>query len=121
MFLEKYTLGECRERILKLLERYSSNGKENICGEVLDIENRLVVSLDIHIRKLWYEFFDERKQYEFSFFRPKRSSDLGSFTVSAGGDRAVSSSGNKLGFIWLRVEKEECCIIHLLKIRVFIS
>ncbi len=55
MFLQNHTFEELRTRVLKLLERYSSNGVQNSCGEVKDIEARLVESTNTHLRKLYSE------------------------------------------------------------------
>ena len=52
MYSKTYTLGEFRDRILQLLERYSSNGTVIVSGERADIENRLVTSLKIHLTRL---------------------------------------------------------------------
>lgn len=55
MFLQNHTFEELRTRVLKLLERHSSNGKANTCGEVSDIEGRLIESANTHLRMLYSE------------------------------------------------------------------
>ena len=55
MFLQNHTLEELRVRVLKLLERYSSNGVINTCGEISDINGRLVESANTHLRMLYSE------------------------------------------------------------------
>ena len=56
MYSQIHTFGECRRSILKMLERYSSNGALNCCGELEDIENRLVECINANMRKLYAEF-----------------------------------------------------------------
>lgn len=98
MYSEKYTLAQCRERILKHLERYSSNGKVNVCGESEDIKNRLVTSLNVHLSKLWYEYSGSRKRSLLSFPGPECSFDFGSIKLSSGEIFTQYFGGTKLGF-----------------------
>ena len=98
MYSVKYTLGEFRDRILKHLCRYSSNGAVYPSGEKEDIENRLVTSLNIHIARLWHEFPGNTKKCRLSFFAPTVIADIGSFDVT-GGDTAIKTvCGKKIGF-----------------------
>ena len=84
MYSKKFNLGECRMRILQLLERYSSNGKINTLGEVDDIELRLITSLNIHLNRLWYEFPDTRLQTDISFFNPESVLELENIRICSG-------------------------------------
>lgn len=98
MYSKKYNLGECRERILRLLERYSSNGNINNTGEIADIEYRLITSLNIHLNKLWYEFPDTAAQSDVSFFCPECAFDFGSMRLGSGETVSGHFGGDKLGF-----------------------
>jgi len=98
MFSKNYTLGECRERILKLLERFSSNGNPNSCGEVEDIKNRFITCVNIHINKLWYEFSAEKRECDISFYRPKCIADTSPVKLGEGETFSKSISGRKTGY-----------------------
>ena len=68
MYSVKYKLFEFRDRILKHLCRYSSNGTVYPSGEKADIENRLGTSLNIHLARLWQEFSAGDRKCRISFF-----------------------------------------------------
>lgn len=94
----KFTLGELRDRILKLLSRYSSNGSVVVSGEKADIENRLVTSINIHLSKLMYEFFGKTKRQSAFFFVPAVLEELGGMSLRAGETVRKSVYGRELGF-----------------------
>lgn len=98
MYSIKYTLGEFRDRILKLLRRYSSNGVILPSGEKEDIENRLVTSLNVHLARLWHEFPAGTKRCGLSFFAPSVIADIGSMAVSAGDTVVKTFCGKNIGF-----------------------
>lgn len=98
MYSKKYTLSECRTRILKLLERYSSNGIPNNCGEVRDIENRLITSLNIHLNKLWYEFSDTRCKSTVSFVSPVCIEKFGCMYINGGNSEYLCIGGKNSCF-----------------------
>ncbi len=98
MYSKAYTLGEFRGRILKLLQRYSSNGTIVQSGEKADIENRLVTSLNIHLTRLMYEFSDNIKRRAVSFFMPGCAADFGSMSLCAGENVEKNVKGQGLAF-----------------------
>ena len=91
MYSVKYTLGECKERIMKHLGRYSSNGKTVSIGETVDIEKRLITSINIHLAKLVYEYPSTVK-CPILFLCPELLYDYGGFRLSEGESTAYRFS-----------------------------
>ncbi len=98
MYSKKYTLGELRDLILKLMQRYSSNGTIYPSGEKADIENRLITSINIHLCRLWHEFSNTAKRCGIFFFTPHCIADFGNFEVCAGQSITRNAIGRKVGF-----------------------
>lgn len=98
MYSKTFTLGECKKRILKLLERYSSNGAENGIGEVLDIRNRVADCVNVHLNKLYYEFSNEKKKSEIFFCPYEKTFDYGSFEVTENSVFQRFFDGEKVAF-----------------------
>lgn len=98
MYSVKYKLFEFRDRILKHLCRYSSNGTVYPSGEKADIENRLVTSLNIHLARLWQEFSAGDRKCRISFFAPPVIADVGNIKVGTGDTEVRTLCGNRIGF-----------------------
>lgn len=98
MYSKTYTLGEFRDRILQLLERYSSNGTIIMSGERADIENRLVTSLNIHLTRLMYEFPDNTRKAAVVPFAPECAAVIGSIRLSAQEGKSCDVTGSDLAY-----------------------
>ncbi len=98
MYSKTYTLGEFRDRILQILERYSSNGAIVTSGEKADIENRLVTSLNIHLARLMYEFPDNKKKVLMPLFAPECVKVMGKITPEAGKECVYVVTGANLAY-----------------------
>ncbi len=82
MYSKIHTYRECRDNVLKMLERYSSDGIQNDCGEMKDIEKRLPSSINIHMRKLYAQFLRSKKTSTVILSPPSKKYDFGSFEIS---------------------------------------
>ncbi|MBE6703758.1 MAG: hypothetical protein E7583_00700 [Ruminococcaceae bacterium] len=98
MYSKTYTLGEFRDRILQLLERYSSNGTVIVSGERADIENRLVTSLNIHLTRLMYEFPDNTRKASVVPFMPECAAVIGGVRLSAQEEKSYDVIGNDIAY-----------------------
>lgn len=98
MYSRIHTYRECRDGVLKMLERYSSNGIENDCGEMKDIIKRLPASINIHMRKLYEEFVREKKTCRIAFSQKSKKYDFGSFICDAENPFEAEISGKGLAF-----------------------
>ena len=56
MLSKSFTYKEFRDTVLQHLERFSSNGRENTLGEVIDIEKRLPEILSARLRSIYDEY-----------------------------------------------------------------
>ncbi len=98
MYSKIYTYRECRDSVLKMLERYSSDGIENDCGEMKDIVKRLPASINVHLRKLYEEFVREKRKCRVIFSKPSKIYDFGSFRCSRDEPFEAKIVGEALAF-----------------------
>lgn len=98
MYSKTYTLGNFRDRILQLLDRYSSNGTIVVSGERADIENRLVTSLNIHLTRLMYEFPDNRRKVLLSMLAPECAGIIGRISLCEEKESVHNFTGSGLAY-----------------------
>ena len=94
----KYTLGELRTTVLKLLGKYSTNGTVYSSGEKADIENRLVTSLNIHLGRIFHEFPGDTKSCRLAFFTPAVEASFGKIDIAPEGTETRSVICRNPGF-----------------------
>lgn len=98
MYSKIHTYRECRDSVLKMLERYSSDGIENDCGEMKDIVKRLPASINIHLRKLYEEFVREKRKCRVILSEMSKVYHSGSFVCDTDNPFEKSISGKGLAF-----------------------
>ncbi len=98
MYSQIHTYGECRGSVLKMLERYSSNGTLNSCGEMKDMENGLVESINANMRKLYAEFVRESRKKALIFRAPRVICNFGPLYIEKGTEFTGSFSGKGFCF-----------------------
>ncbi len=98
MFLETFTMARLSRCVLKCLERYSSNGIPNTCGEKKDIENRVFDSFNTHLRLLNSDFSILKKRQKLVFFKHTPLLKKGAFTIPAGQEVTLSAQGAGLAY-----------------------
>lgn len=98
MYSQIHTFGECRRSVLKMLERYSSNGALNCCGELRDIENRLVECINANMRKLYAEFVRSIEKKTLVFHSPKILCEYGPLYIEKGTEFCGDFSGKSFCF-----------------------
>ena len=98
MYRQTHTLGECKDTVFQMLERYSHNGTTYSGGEKADLEARFLPSVNRHLRKLSFEYPGPVETARMVFPTARPAFELENVDLRDGDSRTRLFSGYDLAF-----------------------